>query len=644
MGSVCLSRHQSLGVDHDVQQNGTDARSPWNMPLPAWKEVAKRTWAETSNDNIGLIAAGVAFYGFLALVPLLGAIVLTYGLVADASTVTSNMNTLTSVLPQQVARLIGEQLLNVVQTSDGKKGFGLLVALGIALFGARNAAGAVITALNVAYEEQETRGFIRVTLLALAITVCAVLVAIVAMIAVTVLGFLQTLLPTLPEPVAVLGKIVVYLLLAVAGAAGAATLYRYGPDRQNARWTWLTPGSLLAALLWLVLTIGFGIYVANFGNYDATYGSLGTVIVLLTWMYLSSYILLFGAELNSELEHQTAQDTTRSNRPLGERGAWVADHVAAEPTLVPTQPTSRHQAVASPASSDDATNGGPNAYVTGRVATQVSRLVGFEKLRMTETLGATLGLSLLRREGRALPGAALLAATGLLAWSSRRLPRQMSPQAIIFDIDGTLVDSNDYHVWAWQHAFRERGYEIAPTDIHDQIGKGGDLLVPALIPDAGEEQTKALSTRHGEIFSSRYLARVRPFPHAADLLRYVAAHGQKVALASSASKDELDHYVDLLGVGDIVSAATSKDDADTTKPAPDIFAAALKRLGVAPGAARIVGDTPYDVVAAKRAGTTTVAVRSGGFSDRSLRGAGVLAIYDDVAALLDDYRHSPLAR
>lgn len=638
-GSVCLSRHQSLGGDHDVQQNGTDARSPWNMPLPAWKEVAKRTWAETSNDNVGLIAAGVAFYGFLALVPLLGAIVLTYGLVADASTVTSNMNTLTSVLPQQVARLIGEQLLNVVQTSDGKKGFGLLVALGIALFGARNAAGAVITALNIAYEEQETRGFIRVTLLALTITVCAVLVAIVAMIAVTVLGFLQTLLPTLPGPVAVLGKIVVYLLLAVAGAAGAATLYRYGPDRRHARWTWLTPGSALAALLWLVLTIGFGIYVANLGNYDATYGSLGTVIVLLTWMYLSSYILLFGAELNSELEHQTAQDTTRGNRPLGERGAWVADHVAAEPASPPTQPSQ-----SSTASFDNHTTGGSNAYVTGRVATQVSRLVGLEKLRMTETLGATLGLSLLRREGRALPGAALLAATGLLAWSSRRSPRHMSPQAIIFDIDGTLVDSNDYHVWAWQHAFRERGYEIAPADIHDQIGKGGDLLVPALIPDASEDEVKALSARHGEIFSSRYLARVRPFPHAADLLRHVAAQGQKVALASSASKDELNHYVDLLGVGDIVSVATSKDDADTTKPAPDIFAAALKRLGVAPGAALVVGDTPYDVVAAKRAGVTTVAVRSGGFSDRSLRGAGATAIYDDVAALLDAYRRSPLAR
>jgi HAD superfamily hydrolase (TIGR01509 family) len=625
-------------VGQQVEQNGTNARSPWQMPLAAWVQVAKRTWAETSNDNVGLIAAGVAFYGFLALVPLLGAIVLSYGLFADANTVTSNMTTLTSVLPQQAAALVGEQLLNVVHTSDGKKGLGLLVALAIALFGARNAAGAVVTALNVAYEEEETRGFVRVTLLALAITACAVLVAIIAMVAVTALGFLQTLLPTLPAPLAIVGKIVAYLVLAAAGAAGVATLYRYGPDRRHARWTWLTPGSLLAALLWLLLTIGFGIYVANFGNYDATYGSLGTVIVLLTWMYLSSYILLFGAELNSELEHQTARDTTRSRRPMGERGAWVADHVADD------APTDETTATISDVPASEHSSSGLSNYATARATTRVTRLVGLEKVGMTQTAAATLGLALLRREGRALPGAAMLAGAGLLAWRSRRGANDHAVEAVIFDLDGTLVDSNAYHVWAWQHAFGERGYEIAPARIHDQIGKGGDLLVPALIPGASEEEVKALSARHGEIFKSRYLARVRPFPHAADLLRHVAARGQKVALASSASKDELDHYVDLLGVGNVLSAATSKDDADTTKPAPDIFAAALKKLGVAPAAARVVGDTPYDVTAAAKCGVATVAVRSGGFADRTLARAGARAIYDDAAAILADYRRSPLAR
>ena len=465
-----------------------------------------------------------------------------------------------------------------------------------------------------------------------------VLVAIVAMVAVTALGFLQTLLPTLPAPLAVLGKVVAYLVLAAAGAAGAATLYRYGPDRRHARWTWLTPGSLLAALLWLLLTIGFGIYVANFGNYDATYGSLGTVIVLLTWMYLSSYILLFGAELNSELEHQTARDTTRSRRPLGERGAWVADHVAEG------APAEDSRAGIADAPAPQHSGGGLRDHATARAATRVARFAGLEKVGVTQTATATLGLALLRREGRALPGAALLAGAGLLAWRSRRRSDDHAVEAVIFDLDGTLVDSNNYHVWAWQHAFGERGYEIAPARIHDQIGKGGDLLVPALIPGATEQEIEALSSRHGEIFKTRYLARVRPFPHAADLLRHVAAQGQKVALASSASKNELDHYVDLLGVGDVLSAATSKDDADTTKPAPDIFAAAVKKLGVAPAAARVVGDTPYDVTAAAKCGIATVAVRSGGFADRTLERAGARALYDDAAAILHDYRRSPLAR
>ena len=293
------------------------------MPPKAWLSVAKRTWAETGSDNIGLIAAGVAFYGFLALVPLLGAIVLIYGIAAEPSTVMHNMKQLMAVMPAEVAKLIGEQLMNVVKTSDGKKGFGLLLAVGLALFGARNGAGAVITALNVVYEEQEARGFVRLNVLALGITAAAVLVAILALVAVAALGYLQAVLPQAPDAVVVLGKLVAYLLLTLAGAGAAATLYRYGPSRQNARWIWLTPGSLFAALMWLALTVGFGVYVANFGNYNATYGSLGAVVVLLMWLYLSAYVLLLGAELNAEIEHQTAVDTTTASAPAIFSALWV---------------------------------------------------------------------------------------------------------------------------------------------------------------------------------------------------------------------------------------------------------------------------------------------------------------------------------
>lgn len=306
-----------------------DAHSPWAMPWGGWKAVLWRSWNEASDDNIGLIAAGVAFYGFLALVPLLGAVVLSYGLVADPVTVLHDVRGLSTILPREIAAVIGDQLLGLVRSPDERKGFGILFALGIALFGARNGAGAIIAALNIAYEEKEKRNFVWVNLTAIAITLGAVLAAVLAAIAMTALGALDRLLPFAPEALLLVGKVASHVLLTLAGAAGAAALYRFGPSRAKPRWTWITPGSLLAALLWLALTLGFGAYVRYVGRFDATYGSLGAIVALLTWLYLSAYVLLFGAELNSELEHQTEHDTTTgAPQPLGQRRAWVADNVA----------------------------------------------------------------------------------------------------------------------------------------------------------------------------------------------------------------------------------------------------------------------------------------------------------------------------
>lgn len=319
---------------HALADNGRgrQAASPTQVPPVGWKDVLLRTWRESSADNVGIVAAGIAFYAFLALVPLLGATVLTYGLFTNIETVGKHAASLTSLMPADVARLIGEQLANVVQTSSGKKGLGILVALGVALFGARSAAGAVITALNIAYEEEERRGFIRVNLLALAMTAGAVLTVVLGMLGVASLGFLGKLLPSAHPLTLLLSRVLGYLGLALAAGAAATLLYRYGPSRRKACWRWVTPGSVLFAVAWVLLTLGFGFYVANFGNYGATYGSLGAVVVFLTWMYLSAYALLFGAELNSELEHQTARDTTPGpEKPLGARGAWAADNVADGP-------------------------------------------------------------------------------------------------------------------------------------------------------------------------------------------------------------------------------------------------------------------------------------------------------------------------
>ena len=310
-------------------RRGHDAASPSEMPRTAWGDIARRTWTRTWQDNVGLVAAGVTYYGFLALVPLLGIVVMVYGLLAEPQTVVDNVRTLTNILPPDVARLIAEQLIAAVQTAEDTKGVGILVALLIALYGGTNGAGAIITALNIAYEEKEKRTLGRFYRDAMVMTVAAVVVAVAALVATTTLAVLGELAPD-ASPLLVLGaKIGGYIGLTVAAAALAATLYRFAPSREDARWRWITPGSLFAAISWLLLTLAFSFYVTRITDYSKTYGSLGTIIVLLTWIYLSAYALIFGAELNSEIEHQTARDsTTGPPEPMGKRGAWAADNVA----------------------------------------------------------------------------------------------------------------------------------------------------------------------------------------------------------------------------------------------------------------------------------------------------------------------------
>ena len=308
---------------------GHQATSPWQMPRGAWKDIAKRTWIRTWQDNVGLVAAGVTYYGFLALVPLLGIVVMLYGIFAEADTVVDNVRTLTTILPPDVAKLIAEQLIAAVQTSRETRGLGILVALLVALYGGTNGAGAIITALNIAYEEKEKRTLGRFYLAAAIMTVAAVIAAVGALVGTTTLALLGNLAPNASPVWVMAAKVAGYIGLTIAAAAVAATLYRFAPSREDAKWIWITPGSLFAAGSWLLLTLLFSFYVTKITDYSATYGSLGTIIVLLTWIYLSAYALIFGAELNSEIEHQTAKDsTTGPPEPLGKRGAWAADNVA----------------------------------------------------------------------------------------------------------------------------------------------------------------------------------------------------------------------------------------------------------------------------------------------------------------------------
>ncbi|HYF16848.1 MAG TPA: HAD family hydrolase [Ramlibacter sp.] len=221
----------------------------------------------------------------------------------------------------------------------------------------------------------------------------------------------------------------------------------------------------------------------------------------------------------------------------------------------------------------------------------------------------------------------------------------MQVRAVLFDIDGTLVDSNAMHVLAWQEAFAESGFQLDAQVVHGQIGKGADMLIPALVPDPDPAVQKKLSDAHASIFKAKYLHRARPFDRAHDLLAHAHGLGQKVALASSASGSELEHYLDLLDARGLVSVTTSADEVEHTKPAPDIFARALAKLpGLGPADVFVVGDTPYDVEAAAKCGISAIGLRSGKFADEVLRRAGAAAIYEDAAALLAAYPGSPLGR
>jgi HAD superfamily hydrolase (TIGR01509 family) len=222
---------------------------------------------------------------------------------------------------------------------------------------------------------------------------------------------------------------------------------------------------------------------------------------------------------------------------------------------------------------------------------------------------------------------------------------RMTLKAVLFDIDGTLVDSNDYHVEAWQIVFQRAGASFDNGVVHDQIGKGADMLLPTLLPGTDQAEQERMGEEHGALFKSRFLANVEPFPGARDLLEKVQDSGRKVVLASSASSDELDYYIKLLNARDVITASTTSDDVKQTKPAPDIFATALKKLApLSPDEVLVVGDTPYDIEAAGKCGIGAVGVRSGKFSDAVLMKAGAVALYDDVAALLADFDNSPLNR
>lgn len=306
---------------------GREADRPSEIPARGWWDIAKRLYAEINEDRILAVAAGVTFYGLLALFPAIAAFVSLYGLIADPGTITEHLEGLSGFLPSGALDIIKEQVLRITSKGDTALGFAFFSGLAISLWSANAGMKAVFDALNIAYDETEKRNFFWLNVWSLAFTAGAVLLLVVAIGVVLVIPAVLNFfgLGAVTEWLLWAGRWPV-LLVVVVGAI--ALLYRYGPSRDRAQWRWLTPGSALAAIGLVVFSMLFSWYVGSFGNYNETYGSLGAVIGFMTWMWLSSTILLVGAELNAETEHQTAEDTTTGPaKPLGSRGAQMADNV-----------------------------------------------------------------------------------------------------------------------------------------------------------------------------------------------------------------------------------------------------------------------------------------------------------------------------
>jgi membrane protein len=306
---------------------GRSAKTPSDIPPRGWKDILWRVYHNIPEHRVITIAAGVTFYVLLAIFPGIAALVAIYGLFADPSSIGQHLNDLSGVLPGGATEVLGDQLTRLTSQPPSQLGFALFFGVAVSLWSANAGVKALFDALNVVYREREQRSFFRLNAISLAFTFGAIVFMVVALCAIAVLplalGYLG--LSGAIQWLITLGK---WPLLLAAIAVGIALIYRYGPSREEPQWRWVTWGSALAALLWLVTSILFSWYASHYGSYNKTYGSLGGAIGFMTWMWISSVVILIGAELDAEMEHQTVRDTTTGQpKPLGRRGARVADTV-----------------------------------------------------------------------------------------------------------------------------------------------------------------------------------------------------------------------------------------------------------------------------------------------------------------------------
>lgn len=306
---------------------GRRAASPAEIPKRGWKDILLRTKSEFSEDQALLIAAGVTFYTLLALFPGIAAFVSLYGLFADVNEVERHLQLLAFILPPAALNFIGAEMVRIATANTGGQSLAFAGGLLLSIWSAKGAMDALMTGLNIAYEERERRGYLRRTLVALAFTLGLLAFAIMAIGLLAARPAIETFVG---RQAGMIFGWISWPALLVMLTLGLALLYRFGPSRDPVQWKWITWGSAGVIVFWLAASALFSAYVGAFAHYDKTYGSLGAVIGFMMWIYLSAVVLLAGAELNSEIEHQTAVDTTVGEpRPMGFRRAKMADTLGA---------------------------------------------------------------------------------------------------------------------------------------------------------------------------------------------------------------------------------------------------------------------------------------------------------------------------
>jgi len=338
LGDGLVGYRRTMTTQTQDRMPGEQADAPVEIPRAGWVQIVKRAWREAKSDQVPLLAAGVAFYSFLALFPAMIAAVLLYGLVRDPADVQKQVDELSATLPSDAASLLTTQLEAITSTSSRSLGLGLLVSLALALWSASGGVGNILSAINVAYDEEETRGFVKRKGLSLLLALAAIVFVVVAISLVAVA-------PALLDNQVDAGPLrwgleaVRWLGLVAAMSFALAVLYRVAPDRDDPEFKWVSIGAVVATVVWLVASLGFSLYVDNFGSYNKTYGAMAGVVVLLLWLWLTMYVVLLGAEINAEAEQQTVKDTTVGpDEPLGQRGAVKADSVPGEQPPRPEKP------------------------------------------------------------------------------------------------------------------------------------------------------------------------------------------------------------------------------------------------------------------------------------------------------------------